>query len=215
MINIAYLEEKVLTRTAFVLAFEKQEDCKVMYSESGSNAFIAYIQSQSLPPDLCILSDAYPYTELVKTIKAIKVKSNHPYILLKSETKFMKGICFLLRNGLNGFFFTDEPLIDFKKCVYERTKYKITADKLKLIINNRKGDIQIKELHFNNSPLTQNEINFIQACVRDESYEEIAISLQKTVKAIYGYRDRIFKKLQVKQRTAMVMTALKRNYIDL
>ena len=127
----------------------------------------------------------------------------------------MKGICFLLRNGLNGFFFTDEPLIDFKKCVYERTRYKITADKLKLIINNGKGDIQIKELHFNNSPLTQNEINFIQACVRDESYEEIAISLQKTVKAIYGYRDRIFKKLQVKQRTAMVMTALKRNYIDL
>ena len=62
---------------------------------------------------------------------------------------------------------------------------------------------------------SQNEINFIQACVRDESYEEIAISLQKTVKAIYGYRDRIFKKLQVKQRTAMVMTALKRNYIDL
>ena len=85
MINIAYLEEKVLTRTAFVLAFEKQEDCKVMYSESGSNAFIAYIQSQSLPPDLCILSDAYPYTELVKTIKAIKVKSNHPYILLKYQ----------------------------------------------------------------------------------------------------------------------------------
>ena len=215
MINIAYLEEKVLTRAAFILAFEKQEDCKVMYSESVSTAFIEYIQNQSLPPDLFILSDVYPYTELVKIIKAIKLKSSHPYILLKSETKFMKGICFLLKNGLNGFFFTDEPMIDLPKSVYQRTQYKITADKLKLIINNRKGDIQIKELHFNNSPLTQNEINFIQACVRDESYEEIAIRLDKTIKTIYGYRDRIFKKLQVKQRTAMVMTALKRNYIDL
>jgi len=215
MINIAYLEEKVLTRAAFILAFEKQEDCKVMYSESVSTAFIAYIQNQSLPPDLCILSDAYPYTELVKIIKAIKLKSSHPYILLKSETKFMKGICFLLKNGLNGFFFTDEPMIDLSKSVYQRTQYKITADKLKLIINNRKGDIQIKELLYNNSPLTQNEIMFIQACARDESYEEIAIRLDKTIKAIYGYRDRIFKKLQVKQRTAMVMTALKRNYIDL
>jgi len=35
------------------------------------------------------------------------------------------------------------------------------------------------------------------------------------VNTIYGYRDRVFRKLEVKQRTAMVMTALKRNYIDL
>ena len=50
---------------------------------------------------------------------------------------------------------------------------------------------------------------------KDLSYEEIAATLQKSVNTIYGYRDRVFKKLQVKQRTAMVMTALKRNYIDL
>lgn len=215
MIHITYLEEKILTRTAYTLAIEKQEDCKVVYSESSPQAYVEYIQKQTLPPDLCILSDAYNYTELAKIIKAIKLKSNHSYILLKSEAKFMKGICFLLRSGLNGFFFTDEPMIDLKHCFYQRTKYNITADKLKLITNNIKNGIQIKELHFNTCPLTQNEINFIQACVRDESYEEIAMHLQKTVKTIYGYRDRIFKKLQVKQRTAMVMTALKRNYIDL
>jgi DNA-binding NarL/FixJ family response regulator len=99
--------------------------------------------------------------------------------------------------------------------VYQRTKFKITTDKLKLIVQNKKKGIQIKELEYNTEPLTQKEIEFIQACVRDESYEQIAARLQKTVKTIYGYRDRIFKKLQVKQRTAMVMTALKRNYIDL
>jgi DNA-binding NarL/FixJ family response regulator len=55
----------------------------------------------------------------------------------------------------------------------------------------------------------------VQECTKDLSYEEIAATLQKSVNTIYGYRDRVFKKLQVKQRTAMVMTALKRNYIDL
>jgi DNA-binding NarL/FixJ family response regulator len=70
-------------------------------------------------------------------------------------------------------------------------------------------------LHYNKSPLTQNEITFIQACAKDNTYEEIALELKKSLATIYGYRDRIFKKLQVKQRTAMVMTALKRNYIDL
>jgi DNA-binding NarL/FixJ family response regulator len=215
MISIVYLEEKIVTRTAYLLAFEKQEDCKVIYTEQCVEKFIMHIQNQKLPPDLCILSDAYCHTQLARIIKVIKSKSNHCYILLKSEEKFMKGICFLLRNGLNGFFFTDEPLIDLKQCVYQRTKFKITTDKLKLIVQNKKTGIQIQELQYNTQPLTEKEIEFIQACVRDESYEQIALRLQKSVKTIYGYRDRIFKKLQVKQRTAMVMTALKRNYIDL
>jgi len=73
----------------------------------------------------------------------------------------------------------------------------------------------IRDRHYNTSPLTRNEIDFIQACAKDLTYEAIATELQKSVRTIYGYRDRIFKKLQVKQRTAMVMTALKRNYIDL
>ena len=176
---------------------------------------LSHIQKQRLPFDLCILSDAYPYSILLKIIKSIKSKTKHTYILLKSDAKYMKGICFLLRNGLNGFFFTDQPIIDIQKCVYERTKYKLSIDKLKLITNHTKGSIEIKELQYNTTPLTQNEIEFIQTCAKDLTYEEIANELQKSVSTIYGYRDRIFKKLQVKQRTAMVMTALKRNYIDL
>lgn len=215
MISITYIEEKILTRLAFTYVFEKQEACKVIYANACPKAFIHYLQAQNLPPDLCILSDAYPYPQLIKMIKAIKGKSRHSYILLKSESKNMHSICLLLKNGLNGFFFTDQPLIDLKQCVYQRTKYKITSDKLKLILKTKKEGIQIEQLQYNTVSLSQNEIAFIQACARDETYAQIAQRLQKKVKTIYGYRDRIFKKLQVKQRTAMVMTALKRNYIDL
>lgn len=215
MINISYLEENILTRNAYQLLIEKQNDCKVNFNTDSVSTFITHIQKQRLPFDLCILSDAYPYSILLKIIKSIKSKTKHTYILLKSDAKYMKGICFLLRNGLNGFFFTDQPIIDIQKCVYERTKYKLSIDKLKLITNHTKGSIEIKELQYNKTPLTQNEIEFIQTCAKDLTYEEIANELQKSVSTIYGYRDRIFKKLQVKQRTAMVMTALKRNYIDL
>jgi DNA-binding NarL/FixJ family response regulator len=215
MFSIIYLEEKILTRTAFILAIEKQEECKVIYSGDCIQACLSFIKQQSHPPDLCILSDCYHYTDLVKIIRMIHLTNRHSFILLKSDAKFMKGICFLLKNGLDGIFFTDELLIDLKQCVRRRTRYKLSADKLKLITNNMLGEIAIKELHYNTSPLTQNEIQFIQACAKDLSYEQIATTLNKSVSTIYGYRDRVFKKLQVKQRAAMVMTALKRNYIDL
>jgi DNA-binding NarL/FixJ family response regulator len=215
MFSIHYLEEKVLTRMALQMVIEKQEDCKVVYSASNMDAYAKHLENLNQPPDLCIISDCYHYVELMKLMKLIKRNSSHTYILLKSDAKYMKGICFLLKNGLDGIFFTDEPLIDLKQCVWSRTKFKLTASKLKLITTNMKSDIIIKELHYNTSPLTKNEIDFIQACAKDLTYEAIATELQKSVSTIYGYRDRVFKKLQVKQRTAMVMTALKRNYIDL
>lgn len=215
MFSIHYLEEKILTRDAFQLAIEKQADCKVVYTTSNMDENAKYLEQLHQPPDLCILSDCYNYIELMKLMKLIKSNSSHTYILLKSDAKYIKGICFLLKHGLDGIFFTDEPLIDLKQYVWSRTKFKLSASKLKLITSNMKGDFSIKELQYNTSPLTQNEINFIQACAKDLTYEAIAAELQKSVSTIYGYRDRVFKKLQVKQRTAMVMTALKRNYIDL
>ena len=215
MFSIHYLEDKILTRTAIQLAIEKQATCKVLYSGACLEEYKWYLQTRNQYPDLCIISDCYPYTQLIKIIKMIKQQSHHTFILLKSDAKFMKGICFLLKHGLDGIFFTDEPLIDLKQCVRGRTKYKLAASKLKLIINNNKSDLLIKELDYNTNPLTKNEIVFIQACAKDITYEEVANELQKSVTTIYGYRDRVFKKLRVKQRTAMVMTALKRNYIDL
>jgi DNA-binding CsgD family transcriptional regulator len=120
-----------------------------------------------------------------------------------------------MKNGLNGIFFTDEPLIDLKKCARTRTRFNLSADKAKLITSNLLSEINIRELNYNDSPLTQNEVNFIQQCSKDLNYDEIATALNKSVNTIYGYRDRVFKKLHVKQRAAMVMTALRRNYIDL
>jgi len=145
----------------------------------------------------------------------IRARNSYTYILLKSNEKQINSICYLMKHGLNGIFFTDEPMIDLKQCVQRKTKFNLSADKCKLITKNVLQGIDIKALNYNKNPLTENEVQFIQACTKDYSYEEIAAHLQKSVYTIYGYRDRIFKKLAVKQRTAMVMTALKRNYIDL
>ena len=98
MFNIIYLEEKIVTRNAFQLAIEKQVDCKVRYSSGSVQDFCHYIKTDSLIPDLCILSDSYNYRELQTVIKIIKSKSAHPFILLKSDSKFMKSICYLMKN---------------------------------------------------------------------------------------------------------------------
>jgi DNA-binding NarL/FixJ family response regulator len=194
---------------------EQQEDCKVIYQTGSIEAMQSYIINTKERIALCILSDDYGHQSLLNLIQVIRASNSYTYILLKSNEKKMNSICYLMKHGLNGIFFTDEPMIDLKQCVQRKTKFNLSADKCKLITKNVLQGIDIKALNYNKNPLTENEVNFIQACTKDYSYEEIAEQLQKSVYTIYGYRDRIFKKLAVKQRTAMVMTALKRNYIDL
>ena len=215
MFPIIYLEEKILIRNAVAACIEQQEDCKVVYQTGSIEAMETYINNTKERIALCILSDDYGHQILLKLIQMIRARNSYTYILLKSNEKQINSICYLMKHGLNGLFFTDEPMIDLKQCVYRKTKFNLSADKCKLITKNVLQGIDIKALNYNKNPLTENEVKFIQACTKDYSYEEIAEYLQKSVYTIYGYRDRIFKKLAVKQRTAMVMTALKRNYIDL
>lgn len=215
MFPIIYLEEKLMIRNAMIHYFEKQEGCKVIYQTGLIDALETYLEKSKDTISLCILSDDYGHQALLKIIQVIRARNTYTYILLKSNDKKINSICYLMKHGLNGIFFTDEPLIDLKQCVLRKTKFNLSADKCKLITKNVLQGIDIKALNYNKNPLTANEVQFIQACTKDYSYEEIATYLQKSVYTVYGYRDRIFKKLAVKQRTAMVMTALKRNYIDL
>jgi DNA-binding NarL/FixJ family response regulator len=215
MFSIIYLEEKILTRNAVTTYIEQQEDCKVIFQTGSIEVMEGFIKNTKEKIALCILSDEYGHQSLLKLIQVIRASSSYTYVLLKSNEKQINSICYLMKHGLNGIFFTDEPMIDLKQCVQRKTKFNLSADKCKLITKNVLQGIDIKALNYNKNPLTENEVKFIQACTKDHSYEEIAEQLQKSVYTIYGYRDRIFKKLAVKQRTAMVMTALKRNYIDL
>jgi DNA-binding NarL/FixJ family response regulator len=215
MFPIIYLEEKIMTRHAMINYFEKQEGCKVIFQTGLIDELETYLEKSKDSISLCILSDDYGHQALLKIIQVIRARNTYTYILLKSNEKKINSICYLMKHGLNGLFFTDEPLIDLKQCVRRKTKFNLSADKCKLITKNVLQGIDIKALNYNKNPLTENEVRFIQACTKDYSYEEIATYLQKSIYTVYGYRDRIFKKLAVKQRTAMVMTALKRNYIDL
>ena len=100
MFSIVYLEQKIITRYSFQLAIEKQEDCKVIFSTGDIQSFCQFLKEDKRIPDLCILADSYNYAELLKVIKVIKAKGKHPYILLKSDAKFIKSICFLMKNEI-------------------------------------------------------------------------------------------------------------------
>ena len=69
MFSIIYIEEKVVTRNAFELMIEKQEDCKVIYSNGCITDFCDNIKTVTTIPDLCIIADTYNYCDILTIIK--------------------------------------------------------------------------------------------------------------------------------------------------
>lgn len=63
--------------------------------------------------------------------------------------------------------------------------------------------------------LTQREQQFLKFACSDDTYKEIAFKMQVSRSTVDGYRDNIFKKLNVENRTGMVLEAVKRGLITL
>jgi two-component system, NarL family, invasion response regulator UvrY len=65
------------------------------------------------------------------------------------------------------------------------------------------------------SSLTGKEINFLCLCCTELAYREIAEQLSITPRAVEGYRERLFEKLDVTSRVGLVLFAIKNGLVKI
>jgi DNA-binding CsgD family transcriptional regulator len=63
--------------------------------------------------------------------------------------------------------------------------------------------------------LTEKELEFLRLASTDLTYKEIAANLNISPRAIDGYRDTLFDKLDVKSRVGMAIYAVKNGIVTL
>jgi len=63
--------------------------------------------------------------------------------------------------------------------------------------------------------LTEKEIEFLKLACNDITYKQVAAEMHLSERTVDGYRENIFKKLNVQSRTGMVLEAIKRNIVTL
>ena len=61
--------------------------------------------------------------------------------------------------------------------------------------------------------LSDKEIDFLRLASTDLTYKEIAVQLKITPRAIDGYRDSLFEKLDVKSRVGLAIYAVKNGIV--
>jgi len=119
----------------------------------------------------------------------------------------------MIRNGAKGYLLKDihpdillEALYSLLKDGYYHSKrvsdtlvHSLHTD----IDNNEKGK---KEL-------TERELEFLKLASTEMTYKEVADVMHLSPKTIDGYREQLFKKLEVKNRIGLVVYALKNNLV--
>jgi DNA-binding NarL/FixJ family response regulator len=140
---------------------------------------------------------------------------NYPQIkvLILSMEDDEEVIIKMLRAGANGYLLKDIHPEKLKVALNEVVKkgYYHSDKVAETLLQSLQPSNKIEAL----PDLKENELTFIKLACTEMTYKEIAEKMMLSPKTIDGYRDSLFKKLQVKNRVGLVIYAMKHNLISI
>ena len=187
-------------------------DFKVLYHAKNGKVLQQMISGENGVPDIILLDINMPVMDGFETAEWLN--QTHPQIktLALSMEDDEHTILKMLRKGVKGYLLKDihpEILNEALQELVERGYYH--SDKVsETLLHSLNPDN-----HENNLVFKDNELTFIKLACSEMTYKEIADVMHLSPKTIDGYRQDLFKRLNIKNRVGLVMFALKKNLMKL
>ncbi len=211
--NIILVDDHILLRDALATLIGSFDECKVIDVAANGRELINSLEKGKLP-DLVLLDLNMPEMDGYET--AHWLQKNHPEIRIIILTMFDSEIALirLLQAGVRGFLKKDVHPVELKNALIA------VAEDGYYYSNQTTGKLaSLLQKNYNNhaslerSMLTGREIEFLKMASTDLTYKEIAQKMKITPRAIDGYRDALFEKLDVKSRVGLAIYAVKNGIV--
>jgi two-component system, NarL family, invasion response regulator UvrY len=209
MHNIFLVDDHVLLRDALAAYIDTFDGCRVVGLAADGLELIKNID-KGTQPDMVILDLNMPNMDGYTTAEWLKKNKPHVKILILTMYDSDVALIRLLQTGVRGFMKKDIMPHDLKTAIQS------VADNGYYYCNTATGRLasffyQNEKGHsaFEKSLLTAMEISFLKLASTDLTYKQIAAQLGMTARAIDGYRDALFEKLDVKSRVGLAIYAVK------
>jgi DNA-binding NarL/FixJ family response regulator len=189
---------------------------KVLFDAANGQDFIKQLQPRQLP-DILLLDIAMP--EMDGYVTAKWVKANYPQIkiLALSTMDAEAAIIKMIKNGAKGYILKDAEPSELKRAFDEVLSlgyyYNDMVSRKIIQSVNMLTDDNSKINIFAN--LSEKELTFIKLACSEKTYFEIAKDMFLSERTIDGYRDVLFKKLNVTSRVGLVMYAIKNGLVKI
>ena len=211
--KILLVDDHILLRDTLGTLINSFDEFEVISVASNGKELVQFVERGRLP-DIVVLDLNMPIMDGYETAQWLQEK--YPDIRTLILTMYDSEIALirLLQMGVRGFLKKDIHPNELKSALLA------VAEDGYYYSHNTTGKLAgfFQKNHINNSSiekalLTKLDIEFLKLASTDMTYKEIAHIMKITPRAIDGYRDSLFDKLDVKSRVGLAIYAVKNGIV--
>jgi len=177
----------------------------VLYTCRNGQELIKRFETTSEIPDIVLMDVNMPIMNGIETTAHLKKNFPKVKVLALSIEEDEKTILKMIRSGARGYLLKDVKKMELYNALLEVMEkgFYHTNTVTKLLVDSLTDD-RPKTI-----PLKEREIDFIRLACTEKTYKEIADEMCLSPKTIEGYRNSIFEKLHLRNRTGLVIYAIR------
>jgi len=213
---IAVVDDHTMFRKGICALINLFPTYKVLFDAANGQDFIKQLQPRHVP-DIVLLDIVMPEMDGYATANWIHV--NHPdiKILALSTMDAETAIIKMIKSGAKGYVLKDAEPAELKQAfdeVLSRGYYynELVSRKIIQSVNMLTDD---KNGIATFAKLSERELAFLKLACTEKTYFEIAKEMFVSERTVDGYRDALFKKLNIGTRVGLAMYAVKNGIVKL
>ena len=207
MYKVALVDDHILLSEAIGGLVREFINFEVVNISVNGKEFIRYLETaNSDKPDVVLMDVKMPVMGGVETTKYLSKHYPDIKVLALSVEEDESVVMQMIRSGAKGYLLKDTRKSIFEQALLEVINYGFYyTNTVERIVK------QTENLHEDEVVLKDREIEFIKHACTEMTYKQIAEKMFLSPKTIEGYRESVFQKLGLKNRTGLVIYAIKNN----
>ena len=211
-ITLGITDDHQLFLKSLSLLISSLEDFTIVVEAMNGKDLIDKLESKKIEPDIILIDVNMPVMDGRQTAEYISQK----YPAIKLVALSMKDddatIISMIKAGCCSYLLKDIHPEELNKALHEIYKKGYYNSDAANINYRRLLQHQDREKELQ---LSDKEKEFLKLACSDATYKQIAGTMHVSERTIDGYRENLFKKLNVQSRTGMALEAIRRNIVSI
>jgi len=203
-IKIALADDHVMVRKGIKEIISSFGGFDIIIEASDGEELINLIKSVNVLPDICVLDINMPNKNGYDTLKGIKELWPSVKFLILTMFNNEFNIMRMLKEGAHGFLLKNSDPKDLETALHSI----YTAGHYHSPLLSARAFKALNNEHTNFPQITDKEMQFLSLCCSNMTYKDMGDKLNLSQRTVEGYRDSLFKKLDLNTRTALAMYAI-------
>jgi DNA-binding NarL/FixJ family response regulator len=208
--TIAIIDDHLLFAQSLKGLINTFDRFEVTHEANNGKTFIEVLNKASKLPEIALMDMNMPIMDGIETTGWLQKNFPTIKVLALSMDDDENSILKMIRSGAKGYLLKDihpDILLEALDSVLKEGFYhtKRVSDTLVSSLNTDSKNTNIK--------LQERELEFLKLASTEMTYKEIANVMNLSPKTIDGYREQLFKKLEVKNRIGLVIYAIKNKIV--